>query len=209
MQLTGKVGAPSGSLSADLERSLRLGSLGDLIVSPLHGQNYEATARKRVFFAANQSAATTTVGLATTYTGICISNPVGSPVNVELLAVGMGFIVAFPAGAALGLMTGYNSSTNVTHTTPITPASNFVGETYSGRALVDAAATLPTAPVVNMLLGSGLTGAITTSTQGPVGLFKLDGGIILPPGGYAAVYTSTVSGTSGFFGSFAWQEIPI
>jgi hypothetical protein len=68
---------------------------------------------------------------------------------------------------------------------------------------------LPTAPVLNTLVNSGITGAITTGTQGGMSFYDVGGSIILPPGAYAAVYTSTVSGTSGFFGSMLWEEVPV
>lgn len=210
MLAQGQVGpnTTTASLSSGTQPPMRLGNMGELITSPLHAHHYEATYRRTMFSAANQSATTTTVGLATTYTGICISNPVGSGYNVVLNTVGMAFLVQFPAAAAIGIMVGYNSSTNVTHTTPITPRSQFFGIGSAGVALVDAAATLPTAPILNTVLGAGLTGAITTSVTTGLTIYEIDGGIILPPGGYAAVYTSTVSGTSGFFGSFSWEEVP-
>lgn len=206
----GQVGPQSStaSIGVGVQPPIRLGNMGDLIVSQLHGGHYESAYRRALFSAANQAATTTTVGLATTYTGLCLSNPVGSGYNVVIEQVGMSFIVAFPAAAALGIMVGYNSGTNVTHTTPVTPRNQFFGVGAAGVALVDAAATLPTAPVVNTVLGAGLTGAITTSVTTGLTNFDLDGSIVLPPGGYAAIYTSTVSGTSGFFGSFLWQEVP-
>lgn len=34
-------------------------------------------------------------------------------------------------------------------------------------------------------------------------------GIAKESGGNLAFYTSTVSGTSGFFGSFQWEEVPV
>jgi hypothetical protein len=187
----------------------RAGQLGDLITSELHGRYYETAYRRALFNAANQAATTTSAGLATTYTGLCLSNPVGSSVNLVLNKVGYSFLVAFAAAAAIGLMCGYNSSTNVTHTTAGTPRSNFFGSGAAGQGLVDTSSTLPTAPVVTHLFGSGLTGAITTDPVVSGELVDLEGGLILPPGAYAAIYTSTASGTSGFLGSFQWEEIPV
>ena len=37
----------------------------------------------------------------------------------------------------------------------------------------------------------------------------LEGSVVLPPGAYAIIATSTVSGTSGFWGSYTWEEVPI
>lgn len=186
----------------------RAGQQGDLIVSQLQAAGFEATIRSHTFHAANQAAATTTVGLATTYTGLCLSNPVGSGFNLVVGKVGYAFIVAFPAGAAIGLMTGYNATTNVTHTTPATPRNGKFGTGAAGVGLVDVAATLPTAPVLTHLFGSGLTGAITTAPHVSQGLIDLEGTLVLPPGAYCAIYTSTVSGTSGFLGSISWTEVP-
>ena len=187
----------------------RAGQLGDQIISELHGRYYETAYRRALFNAANQAPTTTTVGLATTYTGLVLSNPVGSPVNLVLNKVGYAFLVAFPAAAAIGIMCGYNSSTNVTHTTPGTPRSNFFGAGGAGSGLIDVAATLPTAPVVTHLLATGLTGAITVQEMISGDMVDLEGGIVLPPGAYAAFFTSTASGASGFMGSMQWEEVPV
>ena len=209
MLAQGQVGpqATTASLSSGTQPALRLGNMGELIVSVLHDDHYEETYRRVLFSAANQTAVTTTVGLATTYVGLCLSNPVGSGSNIVITDFGLSFLVAFPAAATIGVMVGYNSSTNVTHTTPITPKNQFFGVGSAGVGLVDSSATLPTAPILNTIFGTGLTGAITTGIisvlDGPI-----NGSIILPPGGYAAVYTSTASGASAFQGSVQWAEVP-
>ena len=186
----------------------RAGQLGDLIVQELHGRYYETTYRKHMFSGASQVAATTTVGLATTYTGLCLYNPIGSNVNLVVNKVGYAFIVAFPAAAAIGLMAGYNAATAVSGVTAGTVVSEFLGQPV-GQGLVATAITMPTAPTLRMLLGSGLTGAITTEEAVSGETIDLEGSIVIPPGGYLAFYTSTVSGTSGFFGSFQWEEVPV
>lgn len=188
---------------------LRQGKTGDLIVSEMHGKLYELNYRKQLFSAANQAATVTTVGLATTHTGLVISNPVGSAVNVVLLGVGWSFIVAPAAPMAIGIMVGFNAATNVTHTAAVTPISSYAGSGVVPSAKVDSSSTLPTAPVLERLLGVVDTGAITTLAQGPIGNVLLEGGIILPAGAYAAIYTSTASGASGFLGSFQWAELPV
>lgn len=211
MQLNNQVGpvAITASAAPGSLVPARAGNLGDAIVSELHGRYYETNYRRALFNAANQAAATTTVGLATVYTGLSLSNPVGSTVNLVVTKIGVSFLVAFPAAAAVGVMAGYNSGTNVTHTTPGTPRNSFFGVGSAGQGLVDTACTFPTAPVVHTLFDSGLTGAITTEEQASGGLIDLEGSLILPPGAYCAVYTSAVSGTSGFFGSIAWEEVPV
>jgi hypothetical protein len=200
--------ATSSSLAAGLQAVGRAGNMGDAIVSELHGRYYEATYRRAMFNAAI-TGQITTVGLATTYTGLCLSNPVGSTVNVVINKVGFAFIVAFAAGATIGLMTGYNAGTNVTHTTPVTPRNQFFGVGASGVALVDSSATLPTAPTLNTILAAGLTGAITTVPLIGPSVVDLEGSIILPAGAYCAFYTSTVSGAAAGAFSFSWEEVPV
>jgi hypothetical protein len=182
--------------------------MGDQIITGLHGAYYEANYR-RTLFNGGVVGQVTTAGLATTYTGLCLSNPINSTVNLVLVQAGYGFIVAFAAGSLIGLMTGYNSGTNVTHTTPVTPRSQYFGVGASGTGLLDSSATLPTAPTVNTIFGSGLTGAITTVPHiGPT-FIELKGSIILPPGAYCAFYTSTVSGAAAGGFSFTWEEVPL
>jgi hypothetical protein len=151
--------ATTSSLAAGQQPAARAGNMGELIVSELHGRYYEAAYRKTMFSAANQAGATTTVGLATTYTGICLSNPINSTVNLVVQKVGYAQLVAFTAAAVIAVAAGYNSNTNVTHTTPVTPRSNYFNNGTTGQALVDVAATLPTAPVYTHVLGTALTGA--------------------------------------------------
>jgi hypothetical protein len=211
MQVQNQVGPVTSTLSLPAAQIVpaRAGQLGELIVGQLHGRYYETAYRRAMFSAANQAGATTSAGLATTYTGLCLSNPNGSSVNLVLTKVGYSFLVAFPAAAAIGLMAGYLTTANVTHTTPGTPRSNFFGAGQAGLGLVDTAATLPVAPVVTHLFGSGLTGAITTEQVAPGELVDLEGGLILPPGAFAAIYTSTASGAAAFLGSFQWEEVPV
>ncbi|MEP7109299.1 MAG: hypothetical protein ABI760_15000 [Ferruginibacter sp.] len=210
MIVQGQVGviATTASISPNTQAALRQGNMGDAILSELHGRYYETNYRRALFGGAIVGQVTT-VGLATTYTGLCLSNPVGSTVNVVITKCAYSFIVAFAAGAFIGLMTGYNSSTNVTHTTPVTPRSQFFGVGASGTALLDSAATLPTAPTVSIIFDSGLTGAITTSPNGVSKVIDLEGSIILPAGAYCAFYTSTASGAAGGAFSFQYEEVPV
>jgi hypothetical protein len=59
-----------------------------------------------------------------------------------------------------------------------------------------------------MVLGYVGTGAITTNTNVPSN-FDIEGSIILPPGGYAILYTSAASAASSLLCSFQWEEVPV
>lgn len=204
----GQVG-PVANTSDGIAVPLRAGKLGEQIVSALHGRYYEQVYRRNVFNAANQAGATTSVGLATTYTGLVLSNNVGNGVNLVVLKVGIAFPVAVAAGLVYGLMVGYNGSTSVTHTTPSTTLRNSFLGGASAVGTVDTAATLPTAPTVSHIFGAIGTAAITAPATLPPSFYDLEGSIILPPGGYCAIYTSAASGSSGMFGSFTWEEVPV
>jgi hypothetical protein len=204
-EILGQVGPQV--LSDGANATFRQDRSGAQIIQQLHGRYYE-TSLRRALFSGSITGQVTTVGTSTTYTGLCVSNPVGSPVNLVLNKVGYAFIVAFPAGSVVGLMTGYSAGTNVTHTTPVTPRSQFFNGAGGGVGLLDSSATLPAAPTVNMILASGLTGAITT-VPFISGLVDLEGSIILPPGAYCAIYTSTITGAAAGAFSFQWEEIPV
>lgn len=205
IQISGQIGPQT--LKEGPGTPVRQGNSGEQIVQQLHGRYYESTYRRNVFNGAVVGQVTT-VGLAATYTGLCLSNAPGSPVNLVVLKCGYAFIVAFPAGAVVGLMTGYNAGTPVTHTTPVIPRGQFFNNAGGGQAgLLDSSATLPTAPTLNTIFAAGLTGAITTTPFGQGGVVDLEGSLILPPGAYAAFYTSTVSGAAGGAFSFSWEEV--
>jgi hypothetical protein len=207
MFLQGIPGSTSKIADGVASSAMRIGNQNDLIVSELHGRYYEQTYRKNKF-GGSIVGQVTTVGAATTYTGLCLSNPIGSGVNLILDKVGISFLVGFTASATVGVMTGINTSTNVTHTAAAVVRNKFIGAA-AGFGLLDSSATLPTAPVLDIVFLAGLTGAITTSTSAADGLFELEGSIILPPGAYAAIYTSTASGAASMSASFSWEEAAI
>lgn len=185
----------------------RYGHLQDLIVSELHGQSYEQAIRKRIYTGAVVGQVTT-VGLAATYTGLCLSNPSASGVSLAVRKVGIGFTVAFAAAAAIGLMTGF-SNTDVTQTVAVTPRNRFIDGKGAGKGLLSSSATLQGTPLVDTILGVGLTGAITTVPSILQTIYDLQGGMILQPGAWVAVYTSTASGAAGGNFSFEWEENPL
>ena len=204
MLLNSLVAAGVGTTSStpNTQLSLRSGQLGDLIVSELHGRYYETNYRRNLFGACNQAAQVTTVALATTYTGICLSNTSGNSVNLVLNKIGIALSVAPAAIAPLALMGGA-SGTAVAHTTPLTPFSNFIGVGAAPSGKVDAAATLPITPTLLMPLMGGFTAAALPGV-GP-SLIDIEGGLIIPPGSFVALYSLTaVTGIFGFF----WEEVP-
>lgn len=201
------VGGVAAAAAGSQPQSLRVGPTAESIVQELHGRYYETTVRKANFSGANTAAVALTAGFATTYTGLCLSNPLGSQVNGVINKAAWSALVAQAAAIGLGLMTGFHASTNVVHTTPIVSLSNFAGQP-TGTLLLDAAATLPIAPTRVKLLDSLLTGAITTSTNGGK-IVDLEGGMIIPPGGFVAFWGSAASTAASLLFGLDWEEVSI
>lgn len=166
------------------------------------GSKYNAAATGRLFRGANPSGVTTSAGLATTCVGLILSNPAASGYNLSLRRIAAAFIVAPSTVTGLNLITGYSAAGIVTHTTPLVPASSKIGTGPTPVAKLDSAATLVGTPAWTQVLGQTPTAIIL-----PVFSVDLEGGILLPPGAYAAIGTTIAGPTSGFMGSFEWQEI--
>jgi len=184
----------------------RIGPAVDLMVSQYGGRLQETSRLGNMFYVANQAAVTTTIAAATTYTGLCISNPAGGAYNLVIHAAGFKLSAA-PAGiAVLAVMGGYTAAGIVTHTTPLAYGTAFAslnfGSGLTPTALCDAAATI-VLPRVCWPLAGGFTAAALPSD----GLAHADigGAITIQPGGWAAIYSLTV--VIGF-GFFAWSEVP-
>ena len=183
----------------------RLGRQGDLITSNLHGDYTEATFRKSMFVAATQAGQTTSAGLSTTYVGLVISNPIGNTMNGIVYFVSAAFTVIAAVVNHAGLAHGYSATTNVTHTTPITPRSTLFGSNATPTLLADSSATLPAAPFYCGFLTD--TPAATTNPGAAVAEVK--GVFIVPPGGYFMTVTAAASSAAAFWAAIIWEEQPI
>lgn len=186
---------------------------GQLVTVGGGGTYQEAAYRQRIFSGANQGpgGTTTTVGLTTTYTGLCLSNPATSNANLALLHVGCGVVGAPTALSSLGLMAGWATAGVAVHTTPLIAHNSFWNSTsgVNGQALIDGAATLVGTPYVIQSFGTmPITGATAQVVNAPVSgiSYDMNGALVLSPGGWVALYTSTVI---TIIASFMWAEIPI
>ena len=208
MLIQGEVGpASSSSIAPGSNVNLRQGQLGELVINELHGRYYETAYRRALFTGTSTAGTVTTVALATTYTGFVLANPVQSPVNLVINKVGVAFLVAFAAASTVGIMTGQSFTALSSLATNAAVKSAFVGAP-AGNGVVYSGATLPIAPTLHTVLYTGLTGAITT-TPGFLNQVDIEGSIILPPGGFAAIYTSTASGAASLWASMQWEEVPL
>lgn len=197
----------SGGVNARVP--LILDPQGALPNAAQHGGLFGASSGGRLMQGGNQFAApaTLSVALNTTYVGLCLSNPANSGVNLSLLRVAGLLVVAPAALTALGLITGWTNAGIVTHTTPLAPRNAFL-HMAAPVGLLDQACTIggngANAPAWSRWFGV---------TPGATSVFSfaenIDGGLIIPPGGYACVGSSIAGPASGFLGSMVWEELAI
>ena len=180
-----------------------MGKQNDLWLTPRHGKYYNASyANASAFTVA--AGVTTSVGTTTTYTGLCLSNPAASTVNLVLQRITGGYNVTSTASiTVIGLITGWVAGGVTAHTTPGTVYSNNIGGTTVFQGLSDTACTLIGTPVWTRIF----TDIIVSTVAGAAFSYDAEGEIIIPPGGFACIGTSAASGTSGLYATMSWEEV--
>lgn len=202
LQMSGKVGPTSTNAADGSQTEIRLGHTGETIVQNLHGAYFETMARGATFSAANQAAQAVSAALATTYTGLCLYNPVGSSKILIPLKVKFAHSVAPAAIASIGLISGYAATGGVTaETTALTARSTQIGNDARAAARAFSAATIVT-PVWLAQLRDGFTAA---ALPAPTAESDLEGLFGVLPGGFIAIGALTaVTGLA----SITWEELP-
>jgi hypothetical protein len=178
----------------------------DQWISELHAPYYTLAYSGMAFNASNVAAQAVSVALTTTYTGLCISNPLGNTKNLVLLGAGYALTVAPAAIASLHLIAGYSATTAVAHTTPLAAPgiqNGLIGTGPSATAKADSAATIVNPGYLIPLMG-GFTAAALPSS--PLAWIDLKGMFVVPPGGWVAL--GALTAVTGF-GGFVWAEVPV
>ena len=165
-----------------------------------------------VFTASNVAAQAVSVALTTVYTGLCISNPIGSGKILEVIGGQYAVSVAEVAIATQHLLAGGSSTGVITHTTPLAApgiqraligqGAGVASSSVGSVANVDSACTL-----VNPYYHSATRGGFTAGAfggPGTGGLIDLEGLVYVGPGGWVA--WGALTAITGF-GSFIWREI--
>lgn len=180
-----------------------------------HGMLYQTALAGNLFSAANQTAIKIS-GIAMqsstlmAYSGLCLSNPVNSSVNVSVMGAGISLTAVEVGCSGFFLATG-GSSTDPYHTTSIPAQSSRVGLGLIPKAVVDSACDLNTQP--NYFMPFNNMASPTAGAAPPFMPLRLDGSLVLPPGGYVIFAGSPgANGQAqpvGFTFHFLWEEIPI
>lgn len=166
----------------------------------VHGEYAAAAIAGRLFFAANQTAVTTSTTKNTTWTGLGIENPVGSSKLIILRAFSWAFTVAPAAGEEGALSLHLTTGTFSKAITPICCRANG----GSSVAVVDTAATVIAGSIFPI---AGLGDADTSVAMSTTGFQSLGGMLVLPPG-HACLSDTTDAYTSDLIFGFLWEEVP-
>jgi hypothetical protein len=154
------------------------------------------------YFACNQAAVTLS-GLSNTATGLILVNPVGSTINIAVMATSWAFSTA-PAGASIvgWAMSPTPSSTAVTLGTPMTVYSGkLTGATTVAQGKACSAATTVGTPVWARMMG----GPVAASQINPPFLEDdVAGEIILVPG--TSIQLAFLTTAAVGMGTVTWIE---
>jgi hypothetical protein len=194
-------------LSDGVIREGRAEKTGAIVTADAHGRYQEAAIRGQLFSASNVAAQALSVALATTYTGLCISNPLGNTKNLVMLGCGFAITAASAGIASLHLIAGYSAVANVTHTTPLAAPgiqNNLIGTGPASSAKADSAATILNPGYLIPLINGNTSAALPTSSA--VNWLELAGMFVLPPGSWMAI--GALVAITGF-GGFVWEEVAI
>ena len=208
--------------------TLRQGRSSEVIVQELHGRFYEANFRGTLFSAGmgmtSISNATYTTGtLGNTVTAVAgVWNPSTNTVNLvilqAMLAVSQTALQATgPGGFVWAMSTG-----NTAITTGAAPL-NRKSLVLSGSSAKDLTNTAPTGLTNNLVVrfASGLGGGSAIGTaflatqagaqtvQAPANVENIDGGIIVPPGGFLALLATVTPVGHSAASSLVWEEVPL
>lgn len=195
----GQVGKQTGQ-----NINVGLGELSELLITELMPRYAEQAYRGNLFVAALQ-AATAVTNLATTATGLILSNPAGSGKNLWIVDICVQQAVAAAAAIdSVVLAANVNPiATATAHTTPLVVRPALLGGSGTPAGLADSAATLPVAPVVVRSLYAPSISATATTAVPPFVMDPVDGKLGIAPGCTVSLSATTAISV---LASITWME---
>lgn len=187
---------------------------GALRIVQSHGRYADAVARGSVFSVADIAGQTIPSGLNTAPATTTLWNPPGSGVFCSVLYGNVFQTIIWAAVAAVWVGVGAPSQTSPLNTAATMATNSVGGRGLAGSRVValtpgTGAILLPTTPTIIADLGAALRGAVTTLPYA-TGLGRwFDGLIGIPPGGTLSFQASAVGPTSGSWGCWIWEEVPM
>jgi len=222
MQIQGQVGAPVTSYGTGTLVPFRAGQQADLIVSQVHGKNYETNYRLNMFsLIINGLTQTNNMTSATSFSTpaspiFAIYNPAGSGKNISLIRMNQTFTSGTATGPNLWNIipnpqtisaVPTTSNTNIIGSTISTVSNNAAGSVariYNNQSLTGQTVTgVPFRTAGGATSAASVTGSIQTFVE------DFQGDFIVTPGNMIALCTYA-NGTSLVMNVYAtWEELPI
>jgi hypothetical protein len=205
-QVTQSLNQPLSQFASGNPATLSLGKSGELLASEFQGRYYSLCYAGKVFYSATQALVTLS-SLSGTYTGLLVTNPYGTGVNLAMLqcAIALG---SAPGGISTIHHEGAFpplSRTAVTQGTPSTVYNSLIGNAAIGAGLAATAATIAIAPVAIRQVGLGVNATGSATTFG-YSVDDIAGSLILQPGTFLGLgYLTTAVNVMA---SYHWAEIP-
>jgi hypothetical protein len=208
-QLQGTIGAVTGT-AAGQSHAARMNRSGGWLTASIAGRFQEAVLRGNCYGVSNVAGIQTQAGLSATTPALTLYNPLGSGKNAIIWYASAHFAVANAAAAAVWLAANTNvAAAAATGTLTTTHRNMLLGAANNPGVVPLLAATLPAAPVGVMILGMGLTGAITVETTAKQVGGWIDGAVVMSPGTCISIQTSSQSGVAGLWCSYIWEEVEV
>ena len=190
-----------------------LGKQTDLWVSETHGKWYTQAVNGNVFHGSTLVAGTIIPISTATAATFVLYNPLGSGVNLELIAYELGISVVTVIASPIGL--GFSSSVGgsvavPTSVTTLTPRNGLLGAGKSPQAQLYSVATVVATTYFKTLFNFTATNATAGNSLGPALYhYDFDGSLILPPGTLVQTCGLVAPSTSASTQGFVWAEVPV
>jgi hypothetical protein len=203
VEITGNVGPQT--LSDGTVAPPYLGRKGEVVVTELHGQLYETSARGNVFIASTAVTGVAPGTALSTTAGFALSNPAGTTKNLSVLGIWVGYLSGTPPVGFLALAVNTNAVAAAVTGTAIAPiAGSPLQPAGVGKAFTTA--TLPATPT----LLRPLTALLAASPFIGKDYEDVRGSIVIPPGCTLSIEGVGAGGTSPLFVySVMWEEVSI
>lgn len=193
----------------------RSGRMGDVIYSELHGKYAEQTRSGRTFFGVSASTGIALIVPATTGGHPTLWNPLGSGVNLSIIALELSYVSGTNAPTAIEWASTLNTGSTVATAAPIAtftnvvPTSSMIGSKFTSNAFwAPTVNTFTAAPVFARPTGLALDTMAAASTNAPFSMIvRYDGDLMLAPGVALSLCSQAATTTALFQVCCVWEEI--
>jgi hypothetical protein len=209
IEIQGRVGvtiAQDGTL-----QDPRLLKDGSSAVADAHGRYYETNYRGNIYSVSNAVAGVAPGTALGTAPPLTLYNPVGSPVNLVLIDISMGYVSGtWGAGTVVLAWNPQTTNANPTGGTQLTPRSNRVGSPTQGQGLAFTGSTVAATQSILRPVFSLNAFAGGATAPAPPMVDYTDGKFMVLPGNCLSLQGIAAAGTTplAIFG-MSWEEIPV